>query len=148
MAGEELVSNLPVQASAGNSKTRWFVNVTSLCFILLQSVCTAVMAVSGVRVLIGLGSLAAAAGLGRPATGFHGDSVRIPMMLIAVLGSTINLYMIWRVRSLRNRPAAKWRAIAPTAQELRSERFQIALAVVTLLLVLGEWYTHRIVHNV
>jgi hypothetical protein len=70
------------------------------------------------------------------------------MMVIAVLGSVINLYVIWRIRSLRSRPAAQWRVTAPTNRQIRSERFQIALAIFTLLLVVGEWITHRIVHNV
>lgn len=43
----------------------WMVGMTSLLFILLQSACTAVMAISGVRVVIGLSALAAAAGLNR-----------------------------------------------------------------------------------
>ncbi len=129
-------------------KTRWLVSLTSFFFILLQSACTAVLAISGVRVVIGLGALAAASGLGRPAAGFHSDAIRIPMMLIAVLGSLINLYVIWRIRSLRSRPAAQWRMTAPSVKQIRSERFQITLAVITLLLVVAEWITHRIVHNV
>jgi hypothetical protein len=128
-------------------KTRWLVSVTSLFFILLQSACTAVMAISGVRVVIGLGALAAASGLGRRADGFHQDAIRIPMMVVAVLGSFINLYVIWRIRSLRSRPAAQWRMTAPTKKQIRSERFQIVLAVITLVLVVAEWITHRIVHN-
>jgi hypothetical protein len=91
-------------------KSRWLVSLTSFLFILLQSACTAVIAASGVRVLIGLGALAAAAGLHRPAEGFHDDAIRIPMMVFAVLGSLVNLYVIWRIRSLRARPAAQWRA--------------------------------------
>src|ERR1700748_1778251 len=101
------------------STTRsWIVGMTSFFFILLQSACTAVMAISGVRVIIGLSALAAAAGLNRPATGFHGDAIRIPMMVIAVAGSLVNLYVIWRIRSLRNRPAAQWRRIAPTPRQI------------------------------
>jgi len=129
-------------------KARWLVSVTSIFFVLLQSACTAVMAISGVRVVIGLGALAAASGLGRAAEGFHRDAIRIPMMAIAVLGSVINLYVIWRIRALRSRPSAQWRMTAPTNEQIRSERFQIALAVVTLLLVVAEWMTHRIVHNI
>jgi hypothetical protein len=106
------------------------------------------MAISGVRVVIGLGALAAASGLGRAADGFHRDAIRIPMIVIAVLGSLINLYVIWRIRSLRSRPAAQWRMTAPPAKQIRSERLQIALAIITLLLVVAEWITHRIVHNV
>jgi hypothetical protein len=62
----------------------WIVGLTSFFFILLQSACTAVMAISGVRVVIGLGALAAAAGLNRPAGGFHADLIRIPMMAITL----------------------------------------------------------------
>jgi hypothetical protein len=132
----------------GEQKRGWFFSLVALGFILLQSACTAVMAVSGVRVIIGLGALAAASGLNRPATGFHSDAIRIPMMVIAITGSLINLYVIWRIRSLRNRPAAQWRRIPPTPRQIRSEWFQIALAILTFLLVIAEWLTHRIVHNV
>jgi len=128
-------------------KSAWLVSLTSLFFVLLQSACTAVMAISGVRLIIGLGALAAASGLNRPASGFHQDAIRIPMLLVAVVGSAINLYVIWRIRSLRNRPASQWRMQPPSPKQLRSERFQIALAVMTLALVLVEWFTHRIIHN-
>jgi hypothetical protein len=126
----------------------WMVGMTSLLFILLQSACTAVMAISGVRVIIGLGALAAAAGLNRPATGFHADAIRIPMMAIAVIGSIINLYVIWRIRSLRSRPSSRWRTTPATGKQKRAEVFQIVLAIVTLTLVVAEWMTHRVVHNV
>ena len=125
----------------------WLVTLTSFGFILLQSACTAVMAISGVRLVIGLSSLAAASGLGRPASGFHQDAIRVPMMIVAVLGSAINLYVIWRIRSLRNRPAARWRTTSPTPKQIRAERIQIVLALLTLALVLAEILTHRIVHN-
>jgi hypothetical protein len=126
----------------------WIVGLTSFFFILLQSACTAVMAISGVRVIIGLGALAAAAGLNRPASGFHADVIRIPMMAIAVLGSLLNLYVIWRIRSLRSRPSAQWRTTPVTPKQKRAEAFQIVLAIITLALVAAEWITHRIVHNV
>lgn len=115
---------------------------------MLQSLCTAVMAISGVRVLIGLSALATAAGLNRPASGYHADAIRIPMMTIAVVGSLINLYVVWRIRSLRSRPAAQWRAQPVSSRQRRTETFQIVLAVVSLILVVIEWWTHRIVHNV
>ncbi len=132
------------QNSTGRS---WIVGTTSFLFILLQSACTAVMAISGVRVIIGLSALAAAAGLNRPASGFHADAIRIPMMAIALIGSFVNLYVIWRIRSLRARPSSQWRAIPATPKQKRAEVFQIVLAVITLALVLAEWITHRIVHN-
>jgi hypothetical protein len=136
------------EAQISPQRRPWIVGITSFLFILLQSACTAVMAVSGVRVIIGLGALAAAAGLNRPATGFHADAIRIPMMAIAVIGSLVNLYVIWRIRSLRSRPSSQWRTSPVTPRQKRAEAFQIALAVVTLALVMAEWITHRIVHDV
>ena len=47
-----------MSAQQQNSTHRpWIIGTTSLFFILLQSACTAVMAISGVRVIIGLGAL-------------------------------------------------------------------------------------------
>jgi hypothetical protein len=37
----------------------WLVSLTSLVFIVLQSACSVAMAIGGIRVLIGLGALAA-----------------------------------------------------------------------------------------
>src|ERR1700722_398652 len=137
-----------VEGNTATTRRSWAVALTSFFFILLQSACTAVMAISGVRVVIGLSALAAAAGLKRPATGFHADAIRIPMMAIALIGSFINLYVIWRIRSLRSRPSSQWRTRPLTAKQKRSEAVQIALAVIPLALVVAEWITHRIVHNV
>lgn len=126
----------------------WIIAFSSLTFILLQSACTAVMAVSGVRVIIGLGALAAAAGLHRPASGFHADAIRIPMMVLAVGGSLVNLYVIWRIRSLRARPSSQWRTAAVNPRKNRSENLQVALSIFTLMLVAAEFVTHLIVHGV
>ena len=102
------------------------------------------MALSGVRLVIGLGALAAvAAGAKGPATGFHQDAIRIPMMVLAVLGSCINLYMIWRIRSLRKRPSSQWRQQPISSRRLWGERVQITLAVVTLILVVAELLSHH-----
>lgn len=137
----------PDATRLATARRSWMIGFTSFFFILLQSACTAVMAISGVRVAIGLGSLAAAAGLGKPASGFHGDAIRIPMMMVAVGGSLINLYVIWRIRALRSRPAAQWRSVPVTVKQRRSELLQIVLSVISLVLVLAEWATHRLVHN-
>jgi hypothetical protein len=123
--------------------------MTSLIFIVLQSACTAVIAISGVRVAIGLSALAEATiGIHAPAGGFHRDVIRIPMMIAATIGSLINLYVIWRIRTLRVRPSSQWRMQPVTAKQRRSELFQIALAIITLALVAAEWITHPMVHRV
>ena len=122
-------------------------NWSSIVFAVLQSACTAVIAISGVRVAIGLSALAAAAGIHAPAHGFHQDAIRIPMMTLALLGAILNLFVIWKVRNLRSKPAAQWRQQPLTKKKLNSERFQIALSVLTLLLLAAEWITHPLVHR-
>ena len=73
------------------TRRAWLVSMTSLVFIVLQSACTAVIAISGVRVAIGLSALAEATfGIHAPAHGFHRDVIRIPMMIAALAGSLIN----------------------------------------------------------
>ena len=120
----------------------------SIGFAILQSACTAVIAISGLRVAIGLSALAAAAGIHAPARGFHQDAIRIPMMVLALLGGLINLYVIWKTRRLRNKPAAQWRVQPVSKKKLNSERFQIALSILTLLVLAAEWITHPLVHRV
>jgi len=144
---ENIAADAPHNPTKAIEKRSWLISFTSLLFILLQSACTAVIAISGVRVVIGLSALAAAAGLHRPAGGFHADAIRIPMMVIAIGGSLINLYVIWRIRSLRARPASQWRVQPATKKQIRSENIQIALAIITLVLVMAEYLTHRIVHG-
>lgn len=130
------------------SKRTWLVSLTSFIFIVLQSACTAVIAVSGVRVAIGLSALAASFGIHAPARGFHQDAIRIPMMIVASIGSLVNLYVIWRIRSLRARPSSQWRVQPATVKQKRSELLQIALAIVTLVLVASEWIFHPMIHRV
>jgi hypothetical protein len=138
----------PSLAESAPGKT-WLVSLTSFVFIVLQSACTAVIAISGVRVAIGLSALAEATfGIHAPAGGFHRDAIRYPMMIAATLGSLLNLYVIWRIRSLRSRPSSRWRVQPVTPKKLWSERFQIALAILTLILVAAEWITHPMVHRV
>src|SRR5919108_4740592 len=120
----------------------------SIGFAILQSACTAVIAISCLRVAIGLGALAAAAGIHAPARGFHQDAIRIPMMVLAFLGAVVNLYVIGKVRRLRNKPAAQWRMQPLSKKKLNSERFQFALSILTLLLLAAEWITHPLVHRI
>jgi MFS family permease len=127
-------------------RTRW-VSWSSFAFALLQSACTAVLAVSGIRVLIGLSALAIAAGTDAPARGFHQDAIRIPMMLLALAGALINVYVLWRLWSLRRRPASQWRVQPLTAKEKRSQWLQFVLAIVTLVLLALEWWTHPMMHH-
>jgi len=146
MASKQLTSESETIVQTKEPPGRW-VGWTSLVFAFLQSVCAFVFATSGIRVLIGLSALAAAAGTDAPPKGFHQDAIRIPMMLLALAGTLFNLYAVWRVRSLRKRPASQWRVQPVTKRKLRSEWLQIALSVVTLILLVAEWLTHPLMHH-
>jgi hypothetical protein len=124
-----------------------YLGPSTFLFALLQALCPAVIAFSAVRVFIGLGALAAAAGTTAPAHGWHGDVIRIPMMLIAAFGAVLNLFVIWHVRRLRTRPAAQWRIAPLSEKKLRSERLQIALAILTFVCLAAEWITHPMMHH-
>jgi hypothetical protein len=124
-----------------------FVGTASFLLALLQSLCTAVLTISGIRVAIGLSALAAASGVYAPARGFHQDAIRIPMLVVATAGAILNLAVLAWIRHLRNRPAAQWRRRELTAKQRRSERLQIILALITLILVGLETWTHSMVHR-
>ncbi len=119
----------------------------SLAVALLQSICTAVLTISGIRVAIGLTALAAASGIYAPARGFHQDAIRIPMLALAALGALVNLMVLAWIWHLRARPAAQWRRREIGRKERRSERIQVALAILTLVLVGLEVWTHPMVHR-
>ena len=128
--------------------TRWqLLGLSTFLFALLQALCPAVIVFSAVRVLIGLGALAAAAGTDAAPRGLHQDIIRIPMMFLALAGAVLNLFVIWQIRRLRNRPAAQWRLQPVPKSKLRSERIQIALAILTFVLLAAEWITHPMIHH-
>ena len=149
MLKQETSANSAEQRSLDSpaEKRSWAISFTSIFFALLQSACTGFMAISGLRLLIGIGSLGAATTSLRFLDVLHGAAIRIPMETVAVVGSLVNLYAVWRVRSLRARPSSQWRMIPPTAKQKRSESIQVWLAVVTLLLVCMEWVFHLYLHG-
>jgi hypothetical protein len=124
-----------------------YLGLSAFLFALLQTICPAVVALGAVRVFIGLGALAAAVGTNASLRVWHGDAIRIPMMLIAAIGAALNLFVIWHLRRLRARPAAQWRIGELPPGKLRSERWQIALAVLTFVCLAAEEITHAILHH-
>jgi hypothetical protein len=120
---------------------------SGLVFAVLQSICGAVVAINGLRLAIGIGSLALSTGAGAAVVRFHGDAIRIPMIVIALLGSLLNLAMLMHVRHLRQRPAAQWRIKPLSNREKRSELTQLILSLLTLVLIGVEEYLHFSFHG-
>jgi hypothetical protein len=122
------------------------VSGVSVAVALLQSLCTAVFTVNSIRVGIGLAALAAGSIAG-PLIPLHRDSIRIPMLVIAVAGAVINLAVLAWVRRQRNRPEAQWRRRNLSKKQRLSELLQVVMAIVTLVLVGLEVWTHAILHR-
>jgi hypothetical protein len=115
---------------------------SSAFFALLQSICTAVLAINAVRLAIGLGSLAMTVGAGAFLVRFHADWIRIPMITVAFLGSLLNLAVLAQVRHLRKRPASRWRQKPLTRDTKKREREQFVLSILSLVLIVVEEYFH------
>jgi len=120
---------------------------TSLVIAILQSICTAVLTINGIRLAIGLTAFVMASSLVGPVRWFHQDAIRIPMLIIATIGAIVDLAVLWWTRRLRTQPAAQWRRRELSGNEKRSRRLQFALAVLTLVLVGTEQYTHIVIHR-
>jgi hypothetical protein len=121
-------------------------SAASVAMAVMQSVCTAVLTVNSIRLGIGLAALAAGSIAG-PLVLLHRDAIRIPMLLLATVGAVINLLVLAWMWRLRARPEAQWRQKPISSSQRRSERLQFAMAVLTLLLVAFEVWTHAILHS-
>jgi len=135
----------PAVSAAGMSPVNArLINWSAFLLAILQSVCSAFIALNGVRLLIGVGAFAAASGALKLADRMHIAAIRIPMLLLALAGSVLNLVVFWQVWRLRRRPASSWRQSAVPKQKLASEWLQFTLSVLTLLLLAAEFVAHRI----
>ncbi|MGD0731627.1 MAG: hypothetical protein ABR956_10190 [Terracidiphilus sp.] len=119
---------------------------TSLVIALLQSLCTAILTISAIRVAIGVGALAASS-IAAPLLTFHRDALRIPMLALATAGAVVNLLVLAWIWWLRARPSAQWRKREISSKERTSERLQVALSILTLVLVALESWSHVIVNH-
>jgi hypothetical protein len=120
----------------------------SLAMAILQNICAAVLTISGIRLAIGLSAFVLAGTVFyAPLRWFHQDAIRIPMLIIATAGALLDIGVLaWR-RRLRAQPSAQWRKREKTSRERRSERLQVVLAVLTLLLVGVETGMHHVLHR-
>jgi hypothetical protein len=117
----------------------------SLALAAIQAICAAAVALSGVRVLLGMTSLLAAGAVG-PAHGFHRNALRIPMLTIAGILAAINLLLLWNENRIRRNPSAQWRIHPLTSRQRRGRWIQLATSVSALLLVLAEVVTRPWFH--
>jgi hypothetical protein len=120
---------------------------SSFFLALLQSICGAVVAINGLRLAIGIGSLALTTGAGAAAVRFHADRIRLPMLALALIGSFLNIAILLHIRHLRNRLASQWRQRPLSPSKRRMERVQWILSFATLVLIGIEEYLHFGFHH-
>src|SRR5579863_3286767 len=137
------------QAAVLKAAPSMSVVASSLLFSVLQSVCTAIVALNSVRLAIGIGSLVMTTGLGAAMEHFHQITwLRVALLVGALSGSLLTLGIVLRASSLRNRPAARWRFRPLSSKQRRMELLQVSLSLVTLLLIVVEEYLHfRLCHT-
>ena len=128
-------------------RSRGVIAWSSFFFALLQSICGAIVAINGLRVAIGIGAFALSTGAGAAMVRFHTDAIRVPMIVLALLGSLLNLAILMHVRHLRNRPASQWRQKPLSVGQKRSELAQLVLSLAALVLIGVEEYLHLSLHH-
>jgi hypothetical protein len=125
---------------------RRLVGWSALVLAASESLCAAAVALSGVRVLLGMGSLIAATAAG-PATGFHREALRVPVLWISGVIAAVNLLLVWNEDRIRRNPAAEWRLQPLTPKQRRQRWIQIVTSVAALLLIAAEVVTHPWFHH-
>ena len=123
------------------SRFAWL-NWSGLFLAFIQSVCSAFIALHGIRLLVGIGAVVLASSAWKLAEHLHINAIRIPMVLIALTGALLNLAALWQVRRLRARSASAWRQKQIPTAKRRSEWLQLLLSLLTLVLLLAEEIAH------
>jgi fumarate reductase subunit C len=143
MSMSQLSGSPLLSSDAPRPATRFaWLNWSSLFLAFIQSVCTAFIALHGIRLLVGIGAIVLASSAWHVAESLHVNAIRIPMMLIALIGALLNLAALWQVRRLRARSASAWRQKQITASQRRSESLQLVLSLLTLVLLIVEVGAH------
>ena len=139
-----LESSLPAPdtvADRTESRFRW-IGWSSFLLAIVQSVCTIFVALSGLRLLLGAAAFASAIGAMQIVERIHVDTIRIPMVMFALAGALFNLVALWQVHRLRARSASAWRQKPVSRSKFASEGLQLALSLVTLVLLSLESFYH------
>lgn len=123
------------------TRFRWL-NWSGFFMAFIQSVCSTFIALHGIRLLVGIGAVVLASSAWDLAERLHVNAVRVPMMLIALVGALLNLLALWQVRRLRSRSASTWRQQPLSQSKRRSEALQLGLSLLTLVLLVVEEAAH------
>ena len=113
---------------------------SSFSLALIEAVCVLFLSVSKFGILLGVAAFMSA----EIASPFHADRIRVPLLGLALAGAVVNLLLLWNAHRLRNASTAAWRKRALPASQRRRIVFLIALSLLTILLVVAEFWIHPI----
>lgn len=116
---------------------------TVLILAFIEAACVFSVAVAKAGIVLGSG----AALLMGWSLALHRDAIRIPVLLMAIVGAGINLYMSWKRWRLRSSPAAAWRKKPFTQREKLRIGLVLGLSIVTLVVAVAEIYFHRLLNH-
>jgi hypothetical protein len=145
--GSQIDSNSSELGTSAEAPAGKLIAWASLFFALVQSNCSVIIVVSRIRTLVGMAPLAAVTAGYVQATGIHANAIRYPMMGFALVGALVNLYFVGRIRRLRAHPGSPQPEEKVAPSKLNTERLQIALSIITCLLLLAEWVAHTIIYR-
>ncbi len=115
-----------------------WLSLVTLAGGMVQGVCAILVASSSLKILLGVAALAGAI----RASVWHAPYVRIPLMFVSTALALFTLYLLWNAYRLRNLHSAQWRKRSLTLKEKASIAFSLLVALLTLILVVGELFEH------
>jgi hypothetical protein len=130
--GEAELDQIPMKRSWG-----------ALALATVEAVCVFYVGASQAGILVG----SFAAGFLGVANFIHRDIVRVPILIVAVVGAALNLYLVWNAQRLRNAAAAAWRKRPLTGRERWRIGMVVALSLVTFAIAAWEILLHRRFHH-
>jgi adenylate cyclase len=133
---EKAVASMP---AADPIAIRQRVGMGTVLFTIFGAPCAVAATLNPLAVLLGIGTLMGA--LSPALDVLDAAQIRIPLQLLAVLGSAINLYVIWHGR-VRRQPSGDDHL---TVRERRKVNFILGLSIFSLLAVAYEIYVHIVV---
>jgi adenylate cyclase len=144
-AESQATMTAPRVVGIGERAPKRTISLGAVLFALLGAPCAAIALVGPLAVVLGLGSVFAALSTNVLAV-LDTDPIRIPLMILAALGASANLYTVWHGHKLRQRAAAEDRFVPLTRLESRRAFAVVALACLTFLFILFELVAHAYLH--
>jgi adenylate cyclase len=118
-----------------------------LALAVLGAPCASVVFLGPLAAFLGIGAVfASAASWAGPF--LDARPVRLPLMSLAAVAAAVNLLAVRHSRSLRREADAKGLASIPSPAERRRSALVLTLAVVTVLVLILEVYSHQRLHGV